>query len=245
MRLGLLLCDHVRPGFRPLAGDYPEMFRRFFAAEAEIEEVVPFDLTASEFPEDLNEFEGWISSGSRHSVYDDVGWIHQFADLIRRFDQERRRYVGICFGAQMVGHALGGVVQQAEEGWQIGLKEVEVTETTTWMIPTANSFRILYSNADQIVQTPARMRTLGHSPKVAVSVIAVEDHMIGFQGHPEFTREYASVLMEARRGTSIPGEVVDAGLASLSGEPDAELLANWISRFFRNGSDRLSQDQRS
>jgi GMP synthase-like glutamine amidotransferase len=61
--------------------------------------------------------------------------------------------------------------------------------------------------------------------------MAVEDHMIGFQGHPEFMLAYASVLMEARREHFIPGEVVDAGLASLSGPPDTELLASWISRF--------------
>ena len=39
--------------------------------------------------------------------------------------------------------------------------------------------------------------------------------MIGFQGHPEFTPEYARALMELRRGV-IPGERIDAGLASLA-----------------------------
>lgn len=230
MRVGLLLCDHVRPGFQAIAGDYPEFFKRLFAANFEIE-IVTFDLAASEFPDDLDECEGWIGSGSRHSVYEDVGWIHRFADLIRRLDHERRQYVGVCFGAQMIGHALGGVVQRAEQGWQVGLKEVEVKESAPWMNPAATSFRILYSNADQIVQTPARIRILGRSPSVPVSLMAVEDHMIGFQGHPEFTSGYASVLMEARRESVISGEVVDAGLASLSGAPDTELLTNWIFRF--------------
>jgi GMP synthase-like glutamine amidotransferase len=146
MKLGLLLCDHVRAGFQPIAGDYPEFFRRLFAENSEIE-IVSFDLAASEFPADLDECEGWISSGSRHSVYEDVGWIHRFADLIRQLDREKRKYVGVCFGAQMIGHALGGVVQRAEQGWQVGIKEVEVEESASWMNPAATSFRILYSNA--------------------------------------------------------------------------------------------------
>lgn len=216
-----------------ISGDYPEFFKRLFGADPEIE-IVTFDLPASEFPVDVDECDSWMSTGSRHSVYDDVEWIRRFADLVRQLDRARRRYVGVCFGAQMIGHALGGVVSKAEQGWQVGLKEVEVTESAPWMNPAASSFRILHSNADQIVQAPARMRILGRSPAVDVSVMAVEDHMIGFQGHPEFTLAYASVLMEARRGNFIPTEVVDAGLASLSGQPDNELLANWIARFLRS-----------
>lgn len=232
MRVGLLVCDHVRPGFQAIAGDYPEFFGRFLDIDPEIE-IVTFDLTASEFPSDLDECENWISTGSRHSVYDNVEWIHRFIDLVRQLDRERRKYVGVCFGAQMIGHALGGVVGR-ELGWQVGLKEVEVIEPAPWMNPAATSFRILHSNADQIIQTPARMRILGRSDPAAVSLVAVGDHMIGFQGHPEFTSAYASVLIEARRGNLIPGEVVDAGLASLSGQPDTELLASWISRFLRS-----------
>ena len=40
-------------------------------------------------------------------------------------------------------------------------------------------------------------------------------HFLGLQGHPEFTADYAAKLMEARRGSLIPDDVVEAGLASL------------------------------
>jgi GMP synthase-like glutamine amidotransferase len=230
MRLGLLLCDHVRPGFKVVAGDYPEFFHRFFADRPEIQHVT-FDLPAGEFPLDLDECDAWITTGSRHSVYDDLPWILRFADLVRRLDRERRKFVGVCFGAQMIGHALGGQVARAPTGWQVGIKETRVTVPQPWMAPPVDAFRILHMNGDQVLTPPERMRVLGSTDGVPVSVMAVVDHFIGFQGHPEFDPAYSAVLMEARRGILIPDDVVDSGLLSLALRADTRLLSDWIIRF--------------
>jgi GMP synthase-like glutamine amidotransferase len=230
MKLGLLLCDHVRPGFRAIAGDYPEFFARFFVDHPAIE-IVTFDLTVGEFPVDLDECDAWITTGSRHGVYDDVPWVVHLAEIVRRLDRERRKLVGVCFGAQMIAHALGGQVARASAGWQVGVKEVRLGTVQPWMNPPADSFRILHSNADQILVPPDRLRVLASSDGVPVSVVSVGDHFIGFQGHPEFVQAYSAVLMEARRGVLIPGEVVDAGLSSLGIEPDTRLLSEWIATF--------------
>ena len=230
MKVGLLLCDHVRPGFRAISGDYPEFFKRFFSDRPEID-LVEFDLTNGAFPNDLDACDVWITTGSRHSVYEDVPWVLRFADLVRNLDRDRRKLIGICFGAQMIGHALGGLVARADNGWQVGVKDVRISTREDWMIPAVEGFRILHVNGDQIVTPPVRLRVLGSSDGVPVSVIAVEDHFIGFQGHPEFDPIYTSVLMEARRGTLIPDDVVDAGLKSLSFGPDTRLLSDWIANF--------------
>lgn len=230
MRVGLLLCDHVRPGFRTIAGDYPDFFARFFADQPGID-LVPFDLTVGEFPIDLDECDAWITTGSRYSVYEDIPWIVNLADLVRRLDRERRKLVGVCFGAQMIGHALGGKVARAPVGWQAGIKETRLSAHEPWMLPPADTFQILHMNGDQILTSPDRIRVLGSSDGIPVSLIAVGDHSIGFQGHPEFGLAYSAVLMEARRGILIPDEVVDSGLSSLAVEPDTRLLSQWVASF--------------
>ena len=230
MRLGILLCDHVRPELAESAGDYPEFFGRLLAGHPEIE-LVTFDLAAGGFPDDLDQCEAWITSGSRHSVYEDVEWVARLAELVRQLDRGRRKLIGVCFGAQMIGHALGGRVARAPQGWQVGVKEVAVHSREPWMEPATNNFRILFSNADQILRPPERLRVLGSSDEVPVAMIAVDDHFIGFQGHPEFVPAYSAALMKARRGSVIPTEIVDAGLSSLAMEPDTQLLAAWIARF--------------
>ena len=134
----------------------------------------------------------------------------------------------------MIAYALGGKVGPASTGWAVGIKEVEVISNEDWMDPAVDSFRILHSNADQISSLPPDARLLGRAPEVPVSALAIDDHIIGFQGHPEFSPDYAAVLMEARRGTLIPAPVVEAGLASLREPPDTDLMASWIQRFFTN-----------
>lgn len=227
MRLGLLLCDRVRPGFRVVSGDYPEFVARLLPDQ----ELVVYDLVAGQFPENLGECDAWITSGSRRSVYEEAPWVVEFADLVRRLHREERKLVGICFGAQMIAHALGGVVGPAPGGWAVGIKTVEVISARPWMDPPASSFWILHSNADQIKSLPPGARVLGRAEEVPVSALAVGDHILGLQGHPEFSPEYSAVLMEARRGNPIPDEVVEAGLASLVEPPDTALLAGWIKNF--------------
>jgi GMP synthase-like glutamine amidotransferase len=226
MPIGLLLCDHVRPGFRVIAGDYPDYFTRLLPGRP----IVTYDLTAGQFPTDLDECEAWITTGSRHFVSDDIGWIGDFAALVRRIHREERALVGICFGTQMIAHALGGEVWRAPTGWAVGIREVEVVESEGWMSPRADRFRILHGNADQVKTLPPGARLLGRSEDVPISVFALDDHIVAFQGHPEFTPAYSAVLMESRRATIIPEDVVDAGLASLT-EPDTALLAGWIENF--------------
>ena len=208
MRVGLLLCDHVRPEFGSIAGDYPDFFARFLPGQ----EWEVFDLSAGEFPGTLGSCDAWLTSGSRHSVYEAVDWIENFVGLIRQLHQEQRRLLGICFGAQMMAHALGGRVERAPVGWQVGIKEAEFSD--------GRRLRIIHSNADQITDLAPEMVRLATSDTNPNEVVAVGDHFLGLQGHPEFTADYAAGLMEARRGSLIPEDVVEAGLASLVDPPD-------------------------
>jgi GMP synthase-like glutamine amidotransferase len=230
VRVGLLVCGHVREEFRSLAGDYPQMFAGLFAGHPDIE-LRPYDLTAGEFPTSTAECAAWIGTGSRWSVNDDVPWIRRLEDLVAAFVGEGRRFVGVCFGHQMIGRALGGEVARSERGWGVGVKEVGVHLTEDWMTPPAPSYRVLNSHADQIVRASDGIRVLGSNEHCPISMLAVGDHVLGIQGHPEFVPGYARALMEGRRGRLIPEEVVDAGLGTLAEPVDRELLAGWIAAF--------------
>ncbi len=227
MRLGLLVCDHVMPQFVEVAGDYDVMFGGLLNGV----ELAAFDLTAMELPADLDAYDGWITTGSKLSVYDDEPWVHAFADLVRLLDRERRRLVGVCFGHQMIAHALGGKVIKSDQGWRVGIKEVDIVNPQSWMEPVRESFRVLNSHQDQVVDLPAHATLVGSNEHCPVSMMTVGDHFLGIQGHPEFVPEYSRALMEARRGIRIPEEVVDEGLASLNLAPDRELLAKWMLDF--------------
>lgn len=224
------MCDHVSPAVTDIAGDYADMFQRLFQRHPGIQ-LVPYDLTKGEFPTALDECAAWITTGSRRSVYDDEPWIERLAAFVRAVASSDRPYVGVCFGHQMIAHALGGKVERAEVGWGVGIKEVIVPDPPGWL--GRRSFRVLNSHADQITNLPSGATVLGGNDHCPVSLMALGPSMLGIQGHPEFEPEYVEALLRARRGTVIPEEVCDAGLSSLEVPPDTDLLTEAIVRYIR------------
>jgi GMP synthase-like glutamine amidotransferase len=230
LRIGLLVCDHVLPEFLDIAGDYPDMFVRLFDDHPGVELVV-YDLTTGRFPESLGECDGWITTGSKRSVYEDEDWIVRFADLVRDAAEQQRPFVGVCFGHQMLAHALGGRVQRSERGWGVGVKTVQVGDRQLWMGDHPSTYAVLNSHADQVVEPPPGAEVLGGNDHCPVSIMQVGRRMLGIQGHPEFVPAYSRALMEARRGVLIPDDVVEDGLRSLEAPLDTARLADWIVGF--------------
>ncbi|HEY4606372.1 MAG TPA: gamma-glutamyl-gamma-aminobutyrate hydrolase family protein [Acidimicrobiia bacterium] len=225
MRVGLLVCDHVRPEFLGVSGDYDQMFHRLLAAHDDVD-LVTYDVVNGEVPFDPRECDAWLTTGSRYSVNDDEQWIRDLEQFVRDVYDADIPFVGICFGHQLIAKALGGSVVKSEHGWGVGVQGVEVRED----VPLDGHYRVLTSHQDQIETLPPDAETLGWNDHCPVSLMGVGS-MLGIQGHPEFSLAYSAALMEARRGALIPEEVVDAGLASLETGTDSERLADWIVRF--------------
>jgi GMP synthase-like glutamine amidotransferase len=223
VKLGLLVCDHVRPEFEHISGDYPEMFRRLFAGHPDVE-VVVYDVIDGQLPADPAECEAWITTGSRHSVNDDEPWIRQLEQFVRDVATEEVPFVGVCFGHQLIAKALGGTVVKSDHGWGVGAKEVIVRDD----LGLGPSYTVLTSHQDQIESLPPGAEILGWNEHCPISMLGVGENMIGIQGHPEFDPAYSEALMESRRGDLIPEATVEEGMNSLDRDIDGDRLVDWI-----------------
>ena len=226
MRIGLLVCDHVRPEFFGISGDYEDMFRRLFAGHQEVE-VMAFDAVNGELPADPSEADAWLTTGSRHSVNEEEPWIRDLEEFVRKVAVAGVPFVGICFGHQLIAKALGGSVVKSDRGWGVGVQEVEVNPD----LGLGVSYRVLTSYEDQVATLPPGGEILGWNEHCPVSMLGVGSTILGIQGHPEFEPAYSEALMESRRGTLIPEGTVEAGLASLDDKPDRDRLADWLIEF--------------
>ena len=226
--LGLLLCDHVAPELLDLAGDYDAMFRALFARHWPEAWLRVFDLPAGDFPESPNDCDGWITSGSRHSVNDPLPWIDRLAGFIRDCHAVNAPFTGICFGHQMIGRALGGSVARSPRGWGVGTRVAFPADHPPDAHPGGGTpVRLLYSHQDQIEHLPPGAATLAGNDHCPHAVIACGSKMLGIQGHPEFTPAYARGLMLSRR-EKIPLDTVKAASPTFTEATDEETVIGWI-----------------
>ena len=227
MKLGLLQCDHASGPAAKIAGDYDAMFRRWIEADWLI-----YDVTRGERPRDLDECDAYVTTGSSASVYDDVPWIHGFAELVKGIHSSDKPFLGVCFGHQMMAHALGGRVARSPHGWEIGVRRFPIGKREAWMRPGRDEISMLMSCQDQVEQLPADAAVLAGDRQCPVALYRV-GNMLGVQGHPEWPAAFAGVLLTDRT-ERIGSRKVAAAQRSLDQPLDNELLAQWAARFFRS-----------
>ena len=236
MRIGLLECDHVREPLRPIAGDYVDMFTAMVADADPAAKVVPYDVRHGVWPARPDECDAWLCTGSSSSVYDDDPWIAELAGFVRQVQAAGVPFVGICFGHQLLAHALGGRTERAAVGWGAGALPLRVVAPASWMDPPTSELTLLHSHQDQVTVLPPGGAILGEAPHCPVAVLTVGPRMLGVQAHPEFGAEYLRALIESRVDRLTPQGVARAR-ESLDRPTDGPTVAQWILAFMRQGQD--------
>jgi GMP synthase-like glutamine amidotransferase len=232
MRIGILKTDSVREEFQGDFGDYPAMFRAILMSGADDTpiEFRDYDVQHGEYPATIDECDAYLITGSRESVYDDQPWIHRLAAFVQQLDDARHTLVGICFGHQLIAHVLGGETRAADAGWAVGVQETQVLSPAEWMLPYRERFGLLSSHKDQVVRLPERAEVFASTPLCPNSGFTIGDHILTFQGHPEFSKGYSRALIELRR--ELLGEPgYSEGVESLTKPVHQSMVGRWIINF--------------
>ncbi len=226
MKVGLLVCDAVRPEYREDFGDYPSMFQTLFPKY----EFISYRVRKGEFPENVMDCDVYMSTGSSHSVYEDHEWIQQTKAFIRKIYEANRYFIGFCFGHQLMAEALGGKVAKADIGWCVGIHEFEIAQIKHWMRPAKTTVNFLMMCQDQVMEVPPNTFILGGNEACPNAILQVGERFLSVQSHPEFTKKYNQTLMEGRV-ERIGAEKVVKGVASLEKPMDVPLFRQWVAAF--------------
>jgi GMP synthase-like glutamine amidotransferase len=233
MKIGLLKCDSVPRDLLSLNGDYSDMFQKLFSDYFEDVEITVYDVTQNEYPASLNEVAGYLSTGSRFSVNDEEPWIIRFRNFIETLFEERKKFVGICFGHQMIAHALGGRVVKSERGWGLGVKRVNILRDMPWMDPPLRGYELIVTHQDQVAVLPPGAVLLGENSHCPFSLYQLDDHFLSMQAHPELEADFITQLLQTRL-KSIGKKVIDDALKTLYRRTNRMEVSQWIMNFIRS-----------
>lgn len=222
MLIGILQTGHAPDSVRAREGDYSDMFQTLLADRGLTFRT--WSVVDGEFPSDINAADGWLITGSRHGVYDDLPWIAPLEEFIRKAHAEHLPLVGICFGHQIVAQALGGQVGKFPGGWRVGRTEYDFGGQTLAL----NAW-----HQDQVIEPPAGARTIATHPGCAYAGLAYGDNMFTVQPHPEYGAEALGDLIRHRGRGVIPDALLDDAEARLDQPTDSLRLADRIAAFFR------------
>jgi GMP synthase-like glutamine amidotransferase len=225
MKAALLICDHVPDALSKIHGTYFEMYVKLFPGIT----LDGYFVIDNELPE-VEKYDVVISTGSRYSVYDDIPWIEQLKDMTREIYDSGKKFIGICFGHQLIAESLGGKVEKQEIGYLIGVHNFIITENLYWMKPRVDGYEAIMLCQDQITVLPEKSLVLSASAECPIGMYTVGNTFLGIQGHPEFSKEYNRAIFESR-ADRIDSDKIEKAIKSLELEPSKPLLTSYLQNF--------------
>ena len=241
MKIGILATGITPDELLGEHGAYADMFVTLLNKVDKQQGQTPFDFVTFDvrddiFPDSADQCEGWIVTGSKFGVYDNLPWMSKLKTLIHEIYDAEKPMLGICFGHQIIADAFGGKVEKFSGGWGIGLQHYQCTAPIPFAKHTPDSFTISAMHQDQVMKKPEIAEVVATSDFCKYAGLKYGQRILTFQGHPEFETVYADALILARKGHVIPHETADKGLATLHDEHaviDSLEVGAWMSGFLR------------
>ncbi|KAJ1289742.1 hypothetical protein BS78_02G187400 [Paspalum vaginatum] len=200
-RYALLLAAHDSEYVLKRYGGYLPVFVSAFGAAGEAWDL--FRAVDGELPaaDELGRYAAFVISGSPHDAHGDDAWVLRLCALVRDLHARRSRVLGVCFGHQVICRALGGSVGRARGGWDVGVRDVAIAHAAgsrliggRLLLPPRA--RITEVHQDEVWEVPEGAEVLASSDRTGVEMFCVGDHVLGIQGHPEYTKDILLSLVD-------------------------------------------------
>ncbi|KAJ5558626.1 hypothetical protein N7535_008843 [Penicillium sp. DV-2018c] len=210
LRIAVLECDTPVDGVNRRYNGYGGVFKVLLKAGAislnqpeRLDPETGLEVTAWDIVNDdkypkLEDIDAVLLTGSKYNSYDDVPWINRLVEFTQQvLAQDRVRLLGICFGHQILGRALGSKVGKSDQGWEIAVCDMDLTDQGKELFGR-DKIRIQQMHQDIVYEYPPNVIPLGSSPLCAVQGMYSPRRFITVQGHPEFTGDIITEIIQTR-----------------------------------------------
>ena len=242
------MMKHEKILVMDFGGQYAQLIARRVRELNVYAEIKPHTFTVKEI-EEMNP-KGIIFTGGPNSVYGESALAYD-----EKLFQLNIPILGICYGAQLMAHALGGKVETAPVS-EYGKTEIDVDKNSFLMGEVSAKTIMWMSHTDYVAEIPEGFKITAHTEHCPVAAMENADKKLyAMQYHPEVLHtehgkemlhnflfevckcsgtwtmaNYAKQAVEDVRRTVGAGKVVLA----LSGGVDSSVAAALISRAVGN-----------
>jgi GMP synthase (glutamine-hydrolysing) len=167
--------------------------RRNFRRELDAD-LVEYDVTERELPDGFA-FDACVLTGSRASVYWEEPWIADLEAWVREAVERDVAFLGVCFGHQLLAHALGGTVEPMDE-YEIGYRTVSHDGASPLLSDVDEEFTVFTTHSDRVVKLPPGAEQFAEND-YGVHGFRKGD-VFSVQFHPEYDPETAREVTQGK-----------------------------------------------
>lgn len=220
-------------------GTFPHWIRT--AAELHRRDAHVVNVEADVPLPDAGRFAGVIVTGSGAMVTERLDWSERSAAWLGDAARAGVPVFGICYGHQLLAHALGGEVGDNPRGREMGTARIDLLGTASGdplLAGLPNRFAAQATHLQSVLRVPDGATVLATSSLDACHAFRWGKAAWGVQFHPEFSvthmRGYVRARAEALAREGFDAVVVERALAA------APVARRVLRRFVRHARARIT-----
>jgi GMP synthase (glutamine-hydrolysing) len=162
-------------------------------------QVTVVDVTAGSALPENGTYGAVVITGSHSMVTERHKWSERTASWLALEVASGTPTLGICYGHQLLGQALGGTVQQNPLGWEMGTVEVTLCEPGLQDEVLGGgeaTIRVHVSHTQSVLRLPKNAVRLASNGRDINQAFRVGASVWGVQFHPEFDAEIVRAYIE-------------------------------------------------
>jgi len=246
MKLLIVQTGAAAPEVLARYGDFPEWFRRGLGLQPE--QIATVRVDVGERLPTPDSVAGAVITGSAAMVPERLDWSERTAVWLRAAVGADLPVLGVCYGHQLLAHALGGRVDYNPRGREIGTAQIErlpasVDDPLIGAHP--NCFLAHATHLQTVLQPPPGAVVLARSSLDNCQAVRFAPRAWGVQFHPEFTAQHMRGYLRARsEAIDYEGLDTQALLRGVRACPDARTMLRRFAQLAMIGSAKKQKRPR-
>ena len=195
--LCILVAGDPVPSTQARAGGFASLIRAGLAG-AWHGDFVEVDVRTAEALPQPERFAGLIVTGSASSVTERAPWMLRIEAYLVRAVELEQPLLGICFGHQLLGQALGGLVERNPRGREMGTVKLRITADDPLLDRSIEPALAHATHVDSVTRLPQGAQMLAATELDPHAALRFGARAWGVQFHPEFDEQVMAEYVSTR-----------------------------------------------